>query len=86
MNRKELVSAVADECGFRTGDTELVINTVLKHIVENVANGEEIRLSHFGTFKAIPRNGRVARNPRTGERVEVEAKNEKLTSYTNEPT
>ena len=38
-------------------------------------NGERVELRGFGAFSVKQRDARVGRNPRTGEAVQVEAKN-----------
>jgi len=45
-----------------------------KHITTALKNGEEVRLSNFGIFKATQRKARAGVNPGTGEKIKIPAK------------
>lgn len=74
MNRQQLVREVA----ARTGMFEYVVDRALVAamdvIVREVADGESVKLTGFGTFEAVQGAPRTARNPRTNEPVQVLAK------------
>lgn len=48
-----------------------VVEVTKEAIVENLRNGEEVRLKNFGRFYKETRAPREARNPGTGEAVQV---------------
>ena len=54
---------------------ERVVNTVFEEITKAMENGERVELRGFGAFSVKQRDARMGRNPRTGEAVQVEAKN-----------
>ena len=54
---------------------ERIVNTVFEEITKAMENGERVELRGFGAFSVKQRDARVGRNPRTGEAVQVEAKN-----------
>ncbi len=55
-------------------DVERIVNTILDEIVRAMANDNRVELRGFGAFSVKHRKPRTARNPRTGEAVEVPGK------------
>ncbi|MEE4349356.1 MAG: integration host factor subunit beta [Pacificimonas sp.] len=75
MIRSELVTAVAEmHPHLSHKDAEKVVATVFDTIVDALADGRRVELRGFGAFSTRARDARVGRNPRTGERVDVDAK------------
>ena len=54
-------------------DAERAVETVISCIVEQLKDGNEVSIAGLGIFSAKMRNARTARNPRTGEPIEVPA-------------
>ena len=50
------------------------MNAILDEISEALSGGDRVELRGFGAFSVKQRDARIGRNPRTGERVEVEEK------------
>ena len=73
MNKSELVRAVAEKAELTQGVAGEAVNAVIEAIVDALANGEEVALPGFGTFKVSERAARTARNPQTGEAIEIAA-------------
>ena len=74
MNRQELISAVADKTGVAKGSIDAVIKALNDTIVEAVAKGDKVAFVGFGTYAATDRGARTARNPQTGDKIELPAK------------
>ncbi len=76
MTKADLVEQVADAIGpgITKKDCALVVDGLLNAIKLAMAKHDNIEIRGFGTFKVRERKSRVARNPRTGERVEVPAR------------
>lgn len=72
MNKTQLVDALADRLGDRR-TAAAAVEGLLETIVDKVRSGETVTLTGFGVFESRARAARVARNPRTGETVEVPA-------------
>lgn len=70
----ELVAKLAASADVSEHDAGAVVSTVLKTIGEALAQGDRIELRGFGAFSVRQREAREARNPRTGEAVQVPAK------------
>jgi len=76
MIRSELIQAIADENPhLYQRDVERIVNTVFDEITEAMVRGDRVELRGFGAFSVKKREARTGRNPRTGESVEVPAKN-----------
>ncbi|MBT8489066.1 MAG: integration host factor subunit beta [Gemmatimonadetes bacterium] len=73
MTKADLVEQVAEAIGpgVTKKDCALVVDGFLNAIKLALASGENIEIRGFGTFKVRKRKTRMARNPRTGEPVEV---------------
>lgn len=73
MNKTELVAAVAAKTELSRKNAEKAVAAVLETVAETLAAGEKVQLVGFGTFELRERDARTAKNPRTGETVEVAA-------------
>ncbi len=78
MTKADLVEEVANATGLTKRDVGVVVDLVLETISKALSDQEHIELRGFGSFKVKTRKARIARNPRTGERVNVP---EKLVPY-----
>ena len=73
MNKSELVAAVQEATQLKKKDAEAAVVAFVDTIIEALKKGEKVQLIGFGTFESKKRPARVARNPRTGEEIKVEA-------------
>ena len=73
MTKNELVDEAITMSGFRKKDVEVMADAVLNCIRGALRRGENVELRGFGTFKSKEVAARTARNPKTGESVEVPA-------------
>ena len=73
VNKKLLVSMIAEETGFTKKESRVVLESIVASIREALQAGEKVTISGFGTFKVKETSARIARNPRTGESVAVPA-------------
>lgn len=74
MTKKDIVLEVAEKpelAGLTQTQIKLVIQAALDHIVDSLLKGQNIELRNFGVFKVKHRKARMARNPRTGQKVQV---------------
>ena len=73
MNKRELVTLVAEKTGFSKKDTEKTIDTMFTAIADVMAAGGKMQISGFGTFETKERAARTGHNPRTGEEIAIAA-------------
>jgi len=75
MVKSELIRALNEKLtGHQLDDVELALNCLLKCMADGLVQGERIEIRGFGGFDLHHRAPRIARNPRTGEAVELPAK------------
>ena len=74
MTKKEIVKQISDVLGLTQLKTKEIVQKTFDSIIETLLEERRIELRNFGVFEVKRRKPRKARNPRTGERVDVEAK------------
>jgi DNA-binding protein HU-beta len=74
MTKTELISKVSEGIeGLTKKDAAVVVDAVFKEITKALVGGDAVKIAGFGAFSVTERAVRTARNPRTGEVVEVKA-------------
>ena len=75
MVKSELIRALNEKLpDSQLDNMELIVNCLLKHMSDGLVLGERIEIRGFGCFNLHHRPPRNARNPRTGEAVNLPAK------------
>ncbi|MBA7524443.1 DNA-binding protein HU-beta [subsurface metagenome] len=74
MNKGELIDKVASEIECTKVETKRTVECIIKNITDCLAKGDSVLLVGFGTFGIRKSVARMARNPRTGEKISVPAK------------
>ena len=74
MTKKEIVKQISDRIGLTQLKTKEIVQQTFDAIVETLISERRIELRNFGVFEVKERKARKARNPRTGERVDVPPK------------
>jgi len=71
MTKKEIVRQIADKLGLTQLKTKEIVQQTFDAIVDTLLEERRIELRNFGVFEVRERRARKARNPRTGEKVQV---------------
>jgi len=75
MTKSDLTDRISERIGTLTRkQTEIVVETVFETMKEAFLKGEKIEIRGFGNFRLKTRRPRIARNPKTGVKVEVPGK------------
>ena len=74
MNKKELVSALADACGTSQAQAGEMVSAFCETVHSQLKKGNEVNLAGFGKFIPKHRPSRAAMNPITKEKVMTKAK------------
>jgi DNA-binding protein HU-beta len=74
MNKGEMKKVLAGEIGVSQKDAGIVIDAVLKVVKDGLVNDGKVTLVGFGSFVTATQAPRKARNPKTGEPIDVPAK------------
>ena len=75
MTKKEIVKQISEKIGLTQLKTKEIVQQTFDAIVDTLLEDQRIELRNFGVFEVKQRKARKARNPRTGERVDVPPKN-----------
>jgi len=73
VTKKDLAGEIARRTGLTQVDVTIVFERLLENIVKALVDGRRIEIRGFGRFKIVEKKARMARNPRSGEAVKVEA-------------
>jgi len=72
MTKSELIKKLSTKYPrLKESELEALVNLILKEISDALNRNERVELRGFGAFSIRERAPRVARNPRTGEKVSV---------------
>ena len=74
MNKKELVAAIAYNCGTTQAQAGEFVNAFCEEVVGSLKKGNEVVVPGFGKFIAKHRPEREMRNPATGKMMMAKAK------------
>jgi DNA-binding protein HU-beta len=74
MTKNELARELADDFELPRRQVAELLDGILDRITQVLKSGDKVQLTPFGQFKIRDRAARVARNPQTGEPVNVPAK------------
>lgn len=73
MNKKEIVTSLAERTELTKKDCELVLDAFTKTITEALCQGDVVSVPGLGKFSVVERASRIGRNPKTGEEIAIEA-------------
>jgi DNA-binding protein HU-beta len=73
MNKSELIRAIANKSGITIKDATEYFDCVIDAITEGLNNGEKIQISGFGTFEIKSKDALEGINPKTGEKISIDA-------------
>jgi integration host factor subunit beta len=75
VTKKDIVRTIAEEIDLPQFRTRVLVQRTFEALIEALVRDGRVELRKFGVFQIKQRDARLARNPRTGEPVPVEAKN-----------
>jgi integration host factor subunit beta len=75
VTKKEIVKQISEKLGLTQLKTKEIVQLTFDAIVETLLAERRIELRNFGVFEVKRRKARKARNPRTGDKVDVGPKN-----------
>jgi len=75
VNKSDIINLVCDKNNLSLADTEYSIKKIIDYMSTNLYRGERIEIRGFGTFCLHTHRSRIARNPKTGEKIALERRN-----------
>jgi integration host factor subunit alpha len=71
LTRADLADVVHRRLGLSRAESASVVERVLHHMCHALSQGENVKLSGFGTFILRDKGERIGRNPKTGVEVPI---------------
>ena len=73
ISTSDLITTVAESTGQTKTSVKLIIDALIEAVSAGVVSGADVRLNGVGTLSAADTEARQARNPKTGEAIDVPA-------------
>ena len=74
MNKSDLIKSLAEFSGLTLRKAEEIVDTIFDTMTQALKDGDRIEIRGFGSFTVKEYKGYVGRNPKTGEKIEVDTK------------
>ncbi|MFM8439501.1 MAG: HU family DNA-binding protein, partial [Candidatus Kapaibacterium sp.] len=74
VTKAELVDKIAEQTGLTKLEVKTVVESFIDGILTSMSERRRIEIRGFGVFSVKSRKPRMARNPRTGDSVELKAR------------
>ena len=71
ITRADVAETIYEEIGLSRKDSNDILDMILDEIVNELSNGNDVKLSSFGTFSLRDKKARAGRNPKTGVEAEI---------------
>ena len=71
LTRADLAETINRKLGFSRAESLQLVESILQHMSDALADGENVKISGFGTFLLRDKTERVGRNPKTGVEVPI---------------
>ncbi len=73
VTKAQFVDRVSSKSGLSRRDAAKAVDAFLESVEESLKQGEAVTFTGFGKFSAQQRGARQGVNPRTGEKVTIQA-------------
>jgi integration host factor subunit beta len=74
LNKLNIINGLAKEKNLTIKDSEKIVSTIVEEISKSLVLGERVEFRGFGIFFVKSRKKRIARNPKTGELLNIQSK------------
>jgi len=71
MTRAMIAAEISNATGLSKKETEIVVEGFIKCVIDSLCRNETVEIRGFGTFKNNIKHPRIARNPKTGEKISL---------------
>jgi integration host factor subunit alpha len=71
LTRADLSEALHHQVGLSRADSAKFVEQILTHMCEALSNGQNVKISGFGSFVLRDKGERIGRNPKTGVEVPI---------------
>lgn len=71
LTRANLAESLHKQVGLSKAESSKLVESILEHICESLAKGQNVKISGFGSFLLRDKGERIGRNPKTGVEVPI---------------
>lgn len=71
LTRAEIAEAIHRKLGLSRSEALAMVESILQHMCSALADGQNVKISGFGTFLLRDKGERIGRNPKTGVEVPI---------------
>jgi integration host factor subunit alpha len=71
LTRADLSEQVHQQIGLSRAESASIVEQVLEHICKALSEGQNVKISGFGSFVLREKGERIGRNPKTGVEVPI---------------
>lgn len=71
LTRADLADMINRQVGLSRADSSQIVESIIDHICDALVDGENVKISGFGTFLLRDKGERIGRNPKTGVEVPI---------------
>ena len=71
LTRADLAESLHKNVGLSKAESSKLVESILDHMSNALAKGENVKISGFGSFLLRDKGARVGRNPKTGVEVPI---------------
>ena len=75
LTKADIAAKIADDCGFLKGEALEIVDKILDTIKNSLIQGEDVLISGFGKWTVKEKKPRRGRNPQTGAKIILDARN-----------
>ena len=74
MTKADLIEEVSRVVELTRKESEVIVESIFESVVRSLKSGDKVEIRGFGSFRTRERKGRIGRNPKSGEKVDVPPK------------
>lgn len=74
LTKAQLIEVLYEQIGLNKREAKDMVDAFFEQIVQQLQNGQEVKISGFGNFCVRSKASRPGRNPKTGEAVDIPAR------------
>jgi DNA-binding protein HU-beta len=71
MNKQNLIDTISADAELPKIAVDRMLDSFMRRVQESIAKGEKVKLAGFGAFELKKAAGRLGRNPKTGETIQI---------------
>ena len=73
--RNDIIEQIQIEMGISISDSSKIFEEIIEEVLLSLEEGNDVKISNFGTFSVKKKKSRIGRNPKTGIEKEITARN-----------